>query len=268
MILRRPERLVKSNGMKLLFCIILIPALITAGCAVHEKPPASDNAAQTSELPADDDFGLFEEEFARQAIEIADPIKPLNQLMFYVNDKLYFWVLEPCAQGCKAVIPKPARVGILNFFNNLTTPVRFVNCLLQGKGDAAGTELRRFVVNTTVGVLGFGDPARDKWDMEPANEDLGQTLAIHGHGNGFYLVLPLIGPSTLRDLVGFAGDMFLNPVRYVKPVETSIGISAGKITNENSFKLGEYENFKAASLDPYVAMRNVYIRYRNKQIQE
>jgi phospholipid-binding lipoprotein MlaA len=155
-----------------------------------------------------------------------------------------------------------------NFFKNLTTPARFVNCLFQGKGPEADRELRRFGINTTAGVLGFGDPAHDRWGLEPAQEDLGQTLAVYGFGDGFYVVWPLLGPSTLRDSVGMVGDAFLNPVRYVKPAETSIGISAVDATNKGSFHIGEYEVFKSAAVEPYVAMRGAYIQYRSKQIKE
>ena len=262
--------------MKLQAWFIVILTVLIAGCV------SSNNNAKFSTAPKntlndhsnideafdDDDFDLLEEELDEQMVEIADPLEPLNRLMFNVNDILYFWVAKPCAQVCKAVVPEPARTGVRNFFHNLTTPVRYVNCLLQGKGDSADTELRRFVVNTTVGVLGFGDPARDQYGLEPVEEDLGQTLAVHGIDNGFYIVWPLFGPSTLRDSAGMVGDMFLNPVRYVKPTETSIGISAGKVINESSFHIGEYEDFKATALEPYVAMRNAYIQYRNNKIQE
>lgn len=271
--------------MKLQAWAIVVLTVITSGCAVSDKNTSSDNLDKTSanaqhvlidannvttplDSATDEDFDLLEEELAKQKIEIADPLEPWNRMMFQVNDVIYFWVLEPCAKGCKAILPGPVRLGVRNFFNNVTTPIRFVNCLLQGKGDSAGTELNRFAINTTVGILGFGDPARDKWQLEPADEDLGQTLATHGHANGFYIVWPLIGPSTLRDSVGLVGDSFLNPIRYVQPVETSIGISAVKITNENSFRLGEYEAFKSAAVDPYVAMRQAYIQYRSKQVQE
>jgi phospholipid-binding lipoprotein MlaA len=275
--------------MKLHLWVIVVLAVATAGCAVSEKTPASNYVAEPSANarhplvaanhpapaahdpaapPADDDFGLLEDELLEQTVEIADPLEPWNRLMYGANDILYFWLLEPCAQGCKAVLPEPARIGIRNFFHNLATPARLVNCLLQGKADSADTEFHRFVVNTTAGILGFGDPARDQLGLEPAQEDLGQTLATHGLRNGFYIVWPLVGPSTLRDSLGMLGDLFLNPVFYVEPTETAIGISAVKTTNENSFHLGEYETFKAAALEPYVAMRQAYIQYRDKQIQQ
>ena len=266
--------------MNLKVWVMFVLVVATGGCAVSERTKPSKLSAQGSsdqndalfdpnvEGIADEDFDLLEEELAEKKVDIADPLEGLNRLMYGLNDTLHFWVLEPCASACKAVVPEPARIGIRNFFNNLTTPVRFVNCLLQGKGEEAGTELNRFVVNTTVGVLGFGDPAKDQYGLEPVKEDLGQTLAVHGFDNGCYIVLPLLGPSTLRDSVGKVGDLFLNPVFYLDPTEAAVGASAVKITNENSFRIGEYEAFKSAAVDPYVAMREAYIQYRNKQIEE
>jgi len=292
MTLRGSNIVVKKNATKPQAWATVVLAVTIAGCAVSERTPSSDYVAEASTnrqhvlvaanppqrmtlasddpaaAPADDDFDLLEEELAEQTVEVADPLEPWNRMMYYVNDALYFWVLKPVAQVYKDITPEPARIGIRNFFHNLTTPVRFVNCLLQGKGDSAGTELHRFAVNTTAGVLGFGDPARSELGLEPAKEDLGQTLAIYGLGNGFYIVWPLFGPSTVRDSVGMVGDQFLNPTRYVKPTEVSIGISAVKITNENSFHIGEYEALKSAAIEPYVAMREAYIQYRDRQIQE
>jgi phospholipid-binding lipoprotein MlaA len=216
----------------------------------------------------DDDFALLEEELIEERIKVADPLEPVNRIMFGFNDILYFWVAKPVLGVYKGIIPEPARIGLRNFFNNVSTPVRLVNCLLQGKNDGANTELRRFAINTTVGVLGFGDPALDQHGLEPVKEDLGQTLAVYGLDNGFYIVWPLFGPSTARDSVGMVGDQFLNPLRYVDPREVSIGISIVKGTNAGSFEIGTYEEFKEATFEPYVAMREFYIQYRHKQIQE
>ncbi|MGD8786206.1 MAG: VacJ family lipoprotein [Phycisphaerales bacterium] len=253
--------------IKILYIIVLALAVMSAGCATSQRTP-SDNHTLTNGMSSDDEFDLLEEEFAEQAVEIPDPLEPINRLMFGINDILYFWVAKPCSNVCKAVVPKPARIGIRNFFHNISTPARYVNCLLQGKGDSADIELRRFLVNSTVGVLGFGDPAKDRYGLEPVEEDLGQTLAVHGMGDGFYIVWPIFGPSTLRDSIGMAGDSFLNPVRYVEPWETSAYISGARVVNEGSFHIGEYEDFKAASLEPYIAMRQGYIQYRNKKIKE
>jgi phospholipid-binding lipoprotein MlaA len=278
-----------SDNMKQYVRTFIALVFVTGGCAVSEKNPSGNKFAQPSSsrehAPAssnntaatednldavtdDNEFDLLEDELIEQMVEISDPLEPWNRLMFHVNDGLYFWVMKPCVLTFEQVIPEPARIGISNFFQNLTTPVRFVNCLLQGKGDAAGTEFNRFVINTTAGVLGFGDPARDEHGLEPAEEDLGQTLAVAGFDNGFYIIWPLMGPSTARDSVGMVGDMFLNPIFYVEHTETAISISAVKFTNESTFHIGEYEAFKSESLDPYVVMRDIYIQYRNKIIQE
>ena len=268
--------------MRLQIWVLVVLTIATAGCAVSDKtqtshlkvinPANKDNIADANEEAATpttgDDFDLLEEELTERMVEVSDPLEGLNRIMFGINDILYFWVAKPVAQIYKGVAPESVRICIHNFFHNLTTPIRFVNCHLQGKVDAADIELKRFLINTTSGILGFGDPAQDKMGLEPVEEDLGQTLAVHGFGNGFYIVLPLLGPSTLRDSLGLVGDLFLNPVHYVEPWKLSISIYGAKAVNESSFYIGEYEAFKAAAVDPYVAMRQAYIQYRNKKVKE
>ncbi len=252
------------------YLLIVFLLVAAAGCAAPSKSNPDSLAVSPVDInsSADATFDEFEEELATGQVVIADPLEPWNRIMYGINDRFYFWVAKPILHVYENTVPKPARVGIGNFFENLMTPVRFVNCLLQGKGPEAGRELRRFGINTTAGVLGFGDPAHDQWHLEPAKEDLGQTLAVHGFGDGCYIVWPVFGPSTLRDSAGAVGDQFLNPVRYIKPAEASIGISATDTVNEGSFHIGEYEAFKSAAVDPYVAMRTAYIQYRKKQIQD
>jgi len=251
------------------YFLIIIWLVVGAGCATSTKSNPQPLAASPKDVNSSGEaaFNEFEDDLSQRQVTIADPFESLNRTMYGFNDVLYFWVAKPVTQIYKAVLPKPVRIGIGNFFHNLTTPARFVNCLLQGKNQAAGRELHRFVLNTTAGVLGFGDPAHDRWALKPAEEDLGQSLAVYSLGDGFYVVLPLFGPSTLRDSVGMVGDQFLNPVRYVKPVEASIGISVVSAVNNGSFHIGEYETFKSAAVDPYVAMRNAYIQYRKNQIR-
>jgi phospholipid-binding lipoprotein MlaA len=265
-------RLCGKSCIRLLLSVVL--ALVSTGCAVSQKAPsttmdpATAPANNRAEGQTDSDFDLLEEELQDRFIEVADPLEPWNRMMFSVNDTLYFWVVKPIAVTYRDITPEPARVGIRNFFENAVTPARYVNCLLQGKNAGADTELRRFVINTTAGVLGFGDPALDQYGLKPVDEDLGQTLAGCGLGNGFYIVWPLLGPSTARDSVGKVGDAFLDPLRYVEPWELSIGISVVDYTNAASFQIGRYEVFKAAAVDPYIAMRESYIQYRDKLIRE
>ncbi len=209
-----------------------------------------------------------EEEKKEEIISIADPLYYWNKGMFHFNDKLYFWFLKPVATAYRAAIPRMVRTGVQNFFHNLEMPVRFLNCLLQGKFEAAGDEFAGFIVNSTEGILGFDNPAINYPELMNGNEDLGQTFGTYGIGNGFYIVWPFLGPSTLRDTFGMAGDRFLKPVSYIQPVEISLGITGCRIINETSFRIGDYEAFKKAALEPYEGMRNAYIQNRQKKIRE
>jgi phospholipid-binding lipoprotein MlaA len=251
------------------YCLPIVFCLcILAGCT-QSKQNKNETLSQPGGTDSyDDTFDEFEEEFSAKQVTISDPLQPVNQLMFNFNDFLYFRAAKPVIKGYSGIVPKPVRIGINNFFDNLLAPGRFVNCILQRKCSSAGREFNRFAINSTIGVLGFGDPALDKWDIKSTKEDLGQTLALYGFGDGFYIVWPFLGPSTCRDSIGMGGDAFLNPVRYVKPTEASIGISVFNITNNGSFHIGDYESFKEAALNPYIAMRDAYIQYRIQQIKE
>ncbi len=188
--------------------------------------------------------------------------------MFQFNDKLYFWALKPVARGYNAVVPEPARISVRSFFRNVAMPVRFVNSLFQGKFKAAGTELARFGINTTIGLVGFFDVAKSRFDLEAHNEDLGQTLGHYGMGGLMYIVWPFIGPSTVRDTIGYAGDSFLDPVSYIDPFEAAIGVNAYGQINKTSLELGTYEDMVESALEPYIAVRDAYIQYRNGLIKK
>ena len=235
------------------------------------KTPSVQSSGASSDgvsKPTQGDFDEFEAESSQGAGMVPDPLEGWNRVMFQVNDKVYFWVLKPVAQAYQQIAPLAVRTGVRNFFHNLSTPVRFTSCLLQGK-DAAGTEFGRFMVNTTWGVLGVADPAKDRLGLEVSDdEDLGQFLGSQGVGNGLYIVWPLWGPSTLRDSVGLVGDQFLSPLSYLRRWDTYLAIFAVKATNEASLHLGDYESLKSAAIEPYTACRDAYIQYRAKQIQQ
>jgi len=249
-------------------------ASLTASSPQNSDPPplsgdqkSSEDKNETPGLSNQDLNELYAEAEAG-VVHVADPIEPFNRAMYHFNDKFYFWILKPVAQGYKFLVPTPLRTGVKNFFYNLITPVRMVNCILQGKFYSAGTEFTRFVINSTVGMLGFVDPAQNYPMLKAKEEDLGQTFGNYGIGNGFYIVWPFLGPSTLRDTVGMAGDLFLNPVNYVRPAEAALGITAYEKVNTTSFYIGDYEAIKEASLDPYSAIRNAYIQNRKKKTKE
>ncbi len=240
--------------------------------------PATDNAAGVSTSPAaggeapstPEEPEMREPSFAAEtppAPKVADPIEPVNRGIFYVNDKLYRWVLKPVAKGYQYIVPEGARIAVRNFFYNIATPIRAVNALLQGKVKTSGTELARFGINSTVGFLGFFDAAKH-WDLLRKDEDTGQTFGTWGIGNGFYLVLPVLGPSTARDTVGIVGDTFLDPTTYLlRPVDAVL-LRAVRSENDLSLRINDYEELTDSAVDPYVAVRNAYIQHRAKLVRE
>ena len=199
---------------------------------------------------------------------IADPLYPWNNAMYHFNDKLYFWVMKPVAKKYSSVFPQDIRVAVSNFFYNLTTPIRFVNNLLQLRLKSAGGELLRFVYNSTAGVGGLADVARTDLKVSRHDQDFGLTLGHYGVGNGIYIVWPFLGPSSLRDTVGLVGDGFLDPVYYVTPWYNSTGIAAYDRLNDTSLHIGDYEDLIESAIDPYVAIRNAYVQHRQSKIKE
>ena len=199
---------------------------------------------------------------------IRDPFEPINRIFFHFNDKLYFWILKPVATGYKKVTPDQFRICARNFFSNLTMPIRAVNCLLQGKFIGFGSELLRFLVNSTVGMLGLGDPAQTALKLEKQDEDFGQTLGLYGFGPGFYINWPVLGPSSVRGTAGFAGNYYLDPAAWVSIDFGEWFVIRGcEMVNTTSLSLGEYEALKKAALDPYVALRDAYYQYRQNKIK-
>ncbi|MFH0926630.1 MAG: VacJ family lipoprotein [bacterium] len=210
----------------------------------------------------------FDEDIEQEDVSVADPLSPWNHLMFQFNDKLYFWALKPVAKGYKAIAPRQVREGVQSFFNNISTPIRFVNCIFQGKGNAAVNEFSRFLFNSTYGILGFNDFSGRHGLKAPNSEDFGQTFGVYGIGNGMYIVWPFLGPSTIRDSLGIAGDSFLNPITYIPPPIASVGIHSYEKVNKTSFYIGDYETLKEASFDPYVAIREAYIQNRKSEVEK
>lgn len=251
---------------------VLEQGVVTVQTASADSAPTQEAVAGTDEekpeavtepaMEQESENGEIAEETG-----IADPLEPLNRAMFTVNDKLYFWVLKPVAKGYSVIVPEWGRIRVSNMFQNITMPVRFVNNLLQLKIRGAGTEVLRFVFNTIAGVGGMFDVAKNI-DLKPQDEDLGQTLGVYGIGNGFYLVWPLLGPSSLRDTVGTVGDYFLDPVNYITPAVDRIAVRSVDITNQTSLHIGDYEDLKESALDPYVSFRNAYFQHRNSKIKE
>lgn len=224
----------------------------------------------------DDEFGdPFGDPFAGEdaSVELSyvipDPLEPINRAIFYFNDKFYVYVFIPVSKGFQKVMPEGIRVGIRNVFNNFKLGVTFVSACLQGEFPKAWHTVKRFSINTTLGLGGFFDPADYIWGIgEPDSEDLGLTFGKYGIGHGFYIVLPFIGPSSLRDGVGFFGDGYLQPYPYIiDDLQDTVALKSTEIVNKESFTPDRYLNLKRAALDPYIAFKDIYVKYRAKSLE-
>lgn len=217
-------------------------------------------AAQEESVAGLDDEG--------SAASVRDPMERVNRGLYVFNDKLYFWALQPASKGYAKAVPEKARKGIGRALTNLGMPRRGVNCLLQG--DVTGTvdEVGRFVINSTIGCLGFMDLAESRCGLQAHDEDFGQTLGRYGVGYGCYLTLPFLGPSNPRDTVGWVADTFLDPVTYlVQELPVRVAVKAGDRVNDTSLRLGDYEKSKETALDHYIWLRETYTQYRDEQIR-
>ena len=263
------------NALRAIYALLLASGLalqiMACNSAEEQVTPYNDLMVAQAETPQgttldtgfENGFGFNDESIPL----VGDPLEPWNRFWFEVNDELFTNVLNPLAKGYNYVVPDEIRRGVKNFFHNLLFPVRFVNCILQGKFLAAGVEFSRFVGNSMYGFGFYGH-----FDHVPSivpvddDEDLGQTLATWGFGNGFYIVWPLLGPSTLRDSIGMIGDSFLDPVGYVQPWYLVTSASIYSRFNTISFQIEGYETLKQAAFEPYSAFRNAYIQNREERI--
>lgn len=192
-----------------------------------------------------------------------DPFEGWNRVMFSFNQKADRYVLKPVAEGYQAVTPAPVRKSVSNFFNNLGEPITAVNSVLQAKPGKAARSLTRFVFNTTFGLLGLFDVA-GAMGIEREKEDLGQTLAYWGVGSGPYLVLPVLGPSNLRDLGGKFGDRPFNPISWQDEVGTTELLIGDGIQTRAQLLGMEPKSVG----DPYVLLRSAYEQRRRYEIND
>lgn len=203
--------------------------------------------------------------------QIHDPMEGLNRGVFAVNEAVDKAVLEPVARGYRYITPKPVRQGVRNFLRNLKSPIIMGNQLLQGDLEGFGNATARLVINTLLGVGGIFDIA-DWGGIEYEPEDFGQTLAVWGVGNGPYVVIPLLGPSTVRDGTGMLVDTFVDPVRiymFNHDLEwlhyTRIGVSA---IDQREEMLEIIDDLRANSFDYYAAIRSAYYQRRQALVSD
>jgi phospholipid-binding lipoprotein MlaA len=173
------------------------------------------------------------------------------------------------AKAYNVVMPGPFQVMISNGFDNISFVPRLVNSALQGKWGGAGRELSRFLINSTAGIGGLFDPAKDYWGIQKSREDFGQTLAVWGASSGPYLILPFFEPLTVRDGIGKFVDTFMDPLSYYLPLFWDrLGMKVGDVVNERALNLDLYQGFEESVIDMYSAVRHGYLQRRERLIRE
>ncbi len=232
-----------------IFSTVLLLSIM-ASAAAYAKP-VSNNAGNTPQ-------------------QISDPIEPVNRFIFGFNDILDRVLIEPLAKGYNFVLPQFVRDSVQSFMHNLQSPIIVANDLLQGKIGNAGVATARFVINSTIGIVGLVDVASTQ-GLKYEDQDFGQTLATWGVGNGFYIVLPILGPSSLRDATGTFTDSYADPVRIIADNTNHQWIyyvREGLQGLDNRSRLIKpIDDMRRNSLDYYAAARSAYVQHRDALIR-
>jgi len=216
--------------------LILIPLLLLGACA---------------HAPAD---------------EPHDPLEVVNRPIYKFNMTADKYVLRPVAKGYAAAVPAEIRGGIGNFFDNLFYPTTIINDFLQGKFVQGGQDVGRFLMNSTIGLVGFLDVA-SQVGLHRNDEDFGQTLGRWGFGEGWYLMLPLLGPSSNRDLVGFGADYFTGVTYYIDNDHVTIPLTAVNLVDKRA-QLLNADSVLEQQFDPYLFVRTAYLQRRQSQVYD
>jgi len=244
-----------------------------------EDPGTADPFSEDTveDDPFGDDFKedeeVFEEDpFEKEEVDIphmSDPWEGFNRSMYWFNDNLYVYLMRPVGQTYRDIVWEDFRIVIRNLFDHVTAPQKLVSSLLQWEWGKSGRVVSRAVINTLFGWGGMLDVAGQEYGIENVNEDIGQALGSYGIGSGPYLVLPFLGPSSVRHTVGRVADGFLNPIFYLDlAFIENAGITAGNMVNEVSFRIDDIDTLRRDAIDPYESMRDFYHQFRELDIQK
>ncbi len=219
-----------------------------------------------------EDYEDMEDPFAGSSEDIpilTDPLEGYNRWMFGVNETIYDNVLEPVARGYRDTVHENLRLGIKNIFSNAMAPVKLVSSLLQLDFEKSGRVIARTLINTTFGLGGIADVAGEEYHIEDVSEDFDQALGSYGIPTGPYVVLPIFGPSTARNIVGRAADGFLSPTFFFAPsTAVSIGLATEENINDASFIVDDKKQLEDSALDEYESIRDFYHQYRHGKVKD
>ncbi len=200
---------------------------------------------------------------------LTDPLEGYNRWMFGVNETVYDNVLEPVVRGYRDTVHENLRIGIKNIFSNAMAPIKLLSSLIQLDFEKSGRVIVRTLINTTFGIGGIADVAGEEYKIEDVNEDFDQAMGYHGIPTGPYIVLPIFGPSTARNIVGRAADSFMSPAFYFAPsTAVSVGISTEENINAASFIVDDKKQLEDSALDEYESVRDFYHQYRHGLVKK
>jgi phospholipid-binding lipoprotein MlaA len=231
--------------------------------ATSVPSPTPDRLAKSGKNPIPMETGVESKEAAVQ-----DPLEPVNRGIFAFNHQVYRFVLKPLGKVTEFILPKPVLKAVDHAFENVDTPVRVVGNLFQGKPASALKETEKLLINSTLGVGGlFKVSDRFSRYRDLPKEDIGQAFGKWGIPHGPYLVLPVLGPSSSRDLVGKAGDIALNPITWLPHATLRNSIAGGRAVEQNPSQMKSYDQAIVGAVDRYVAIREGYISYRDEAVR-
>ena len=212
-----------------------------------------------------EDYEDLEDPFAGDTKDLpimTDPFEGYNRWMFGVNETIYDNLLEPVARGYRDTVHENLRIALKNVFSNAMAPVKFVSSLIQLDFEKSGRVLARTLINTTFGLGGLADVAGEEYDIQDVNEDFDQALGYLGVPTGPYVVLPLFGPSTARNVFGRAADSFMSPTFLFLPGGVSVGVAVEENVNAASFIVDDKKQLEESALDEYESVRDFFHQYR------
>jgi phospholipid-binding lipoprotein MlaA len=270
---------------------VLVVATLLVGCAGRSNfdgrdfpregtastpfGPRIQLAQAQSDISQEDDafLDLFPGDDEMEIEEDFDPFETLNRFIFAINETLDVFILRPAAEVYRFLLPQVVQDSVRNFTRNLDAPVIFLNQLFQGKDEEASETIARFFINSTIGLAGLIDAA-DHWDLEYREEDFGQTLGFYGAGPGPYLVLPLFGPSSLRDGIGLGVDTLMDPWPYVldaaevaRDREILLGRRIAAGIDKRGRNIETVDDLRRDSVDFYARIRSLYLQHRRSLIE-
>ena len=260
----------RISGFVVISLLITLCAHTLVGCAtpkVSQKERNNKEVVGPSPVVTGDE-SVAPRQSVRKKEKNPDPFEKFNRAMFKFNTKVDRYFAKPLAKGYRAVTPRPVRKGISNFFSNLREPIVILNDVLQGKVKQAGSDLGRFLMNSTLGLFGFIDVA-SKAGLKKHDEDFGQTLGKWGIKDGPYLVLPFFGPSSMRDAFGLVADAQVDPVRQKDDKSTRSKLTTLRVINTRANLLDATDILEqAGGQDPYLFVREFYRQRRRSLVHD